>query len=250
MHSPAATVELALRLAEVTRAEGVLFRLFGSCAVYIKCAETPQILHDNHRAVKDIDAVVARNDLHRFRQVIRKLGWNEQIEVTALTDGSRLRFTSSDQSLTLDVVANSLRFNQTLKLDQRLSLDWPTITVTDLLLSKFQIAAPSTNDLVDMAALIGGFGVVTSDESSLCLQRICRLCGSSWRWYRATVAACTKLSTDLANSVILSRAQNNSILERANQIRSAIEAIQKSPAWKMRGLIGDRMQWYAPVETF
>jgi hypothetical protein len=251
MHPPAAIIERALHLANITRDNGILFRLFGSCAVYIKCANALEILRDNNREPKDIDAVVSRNDLHLFRQISRNNGWHEQIEVTALTDGSRLRFTSNDQSLTLDVAVDYLRFNQTLNLNNRLSLDWPTISVTDLLLSKLQIAEPSTNDLVDMAALIARFNVATSDESELCLERICGLCGTSWGWYRATVAACSMLSADsLTLAVVLSRQHINVIAERASQIARAVEATPKSLAWKARCFVGDRVQWYTPVESF
>src|SRR4029077_19731496 len=236
--SPKAIIEIARHLAEVTRADGLLFRLFGSCAIHIKCAEKTEILRNNGRAAKDIDAVVARPDVHQFRQLIRQMGWREDIEVTALTDGARLRFSSIEHDLTLDVVTGSLRFNQTLKLEHRLTLDWPTITATDLLLTKYQIAAPTTNDIIDMVALMATFKVTPADESGLCLKRMCDLSSSSWRWYRATVTACDLLGNrPYANIVVLSREQESLIAERAKEIKCAVVSAPKSAPWKIRALL-------------
>jgi hypothetical protein len=251
MQSTAVIVEQALRLAEITRGKSILFRLFGSCAVFIKCDQTQAILRENNRVVKDIDAIVLRRHLHAFRELIRKNGWNEQIEVTALTDGSRLRLSSKQRDITLDVAVDRLRFNQTLELESRLSLDWPAISNTDLLLSKFQIADASTNDLVDMAALLTRFEIAAADESQISLERICDLCRSSWRWYRAVIETCTKLGDNtLVESIVLSSLHASTVARRADQIRQAVESVSKPLAWKARRLIGDRIPWITHVESF
>jgi len=251
MHSPSTMIALGLRLAELTRVEGIAFRLFGSCAVYIKCTESPDILERNNRPIKDVDAVIARRDLYTLRKMFRDEGWYEEVEVTALTDGGRLRFRCDEHDATLDVIVDCLQFNQTLWLNDRLLVDWPTISVTDLLLSKFQIANLATSDIIDVAALLNQFKTDQSDEAGICLQRICSICGRSWRWHQAILATCAKLGSDtIFDAIMLSIEQRTTIAMRVNEIRDAVRSTPKSFGWVTRNLIGERIPWVTPVETF
>lgn len=251
MHPQSTLVALGRRLAELTRAEGIVFRLLGSCAVYIKCVESADILERNNRSIKDIDAVIARRDLYALRKVLRDDGWNEEIEVTALTDGARLRFGSNKHDVTLDIIVDCLQFNQTLWLSDRLLLDWPTISVTDLLLSKFQIADLTISDIIDVSALLNQFTMDRPDESGICLQRICSICGRSWRWHHATLATCAKFTAGtILDSITLSIEQRRTVDIRLNEIRDAVRSTPKSFAWLTRNLIGERIPWVTPVETF
>jgi len=241
-------VAVALQLATQTRTEGISLRLFGSCAVYLKCTGGSDILEINQREVKDIDAVVLRQCLPKLRQVLRKNGWHEEIELTGLSDGQRLRFLGEGGTV-LDVTVDQLRFCQTLRLENRLSLDWPTIPITDLLLSKLQISDVARNDFVDMASLLNSFEVTPSSESEISLARISQQCSASWRWYHATTLACARLIKISAHDVRLSPSQQALIEERAYKISTAIKFVSKSFTWKIRSLLGEFVPWQSPVES-
>jgi hypothetical protein len=149
----------------------------------------------------------------------------------------------------LDVAVDQLEFNQALDVRDRLEIDWPTIPVTDLLLSKFQIAQPSPTDLIDIAALVERFDVRQSDECSVSLDRITRICGKSWRWYVATRSACEKLYSDLGSIVILTAQQEKEISAKARSISAAIDEVPKSLGWKVGSFIGARGSLVTPVEA-
>jgi hypothetical protein len=83
---PQATIlESAVELSELTRNAGIVFRLFGSCAVFLKCTPRFAILEKNKRVIKDIDAVVSRRSLYDLRKLMLNQGWRELIELTALS---------------------------------------------------------------------------------------------------------------------------------------------------------------------
>jgi hypothetical protein len=250
MGSSQRAVGVALQLATKTRTEGVKFRLFGSSAIFMKCIGGTDILTKNNRVIKDVDAVLPRYDVPKFRQLMKTWGWQEQLELTALTDGTRLRFIDfNDRMMVLDVAVDSLKFNQSLKLTGRFEIDWPTIPVTDLILSKLQIAKLSMNDLVDVAALLDRFNAVPSDEGEISLLRIEAICAHSWRWHRAVSQAYLNICQELSDRVVLSAEQADRINNRAWRINEAIRTAPKTLGWKLRSVVGDGMSWVTPVES-
>jgi hypothetical protein len=155
----------------------------------------------------------------------------------------------NDSAVTLDVVVDCLYFNQRLDLSDRLSLDWPTISTADLLLSKLQIQSPSKNDLVDMATLLYRYDLVPEDESKLSLSRIIQLSGSSWRWHKAIGMACGHLRVAFASeTVILNLEEKQAIEVRLSRLEQSLDQVRKSFVWKIREFIGDSVRWYNPVE--
>src|SRR6266568_5524191 len=132
-------------------------RLFGSCAIRIKCGQRSDILDRCKRRPKDIDCVIPRTDRNRFSELLSARGWEENVELTFQTDGYRLEFRNPDLNLTLDVSVDEIRFAQTLDVTRRITLDSPTLPTEDLLLTKLQIPELTPSDFIDIIALIDTF---------------------------------------------------------------------------------------------
>lgn len=228
---------------------GVTVRIFGSCAVVIKCQTRTDLLRLNNRVPKDVDVVVGTAERTILRRNLIQHCWNEDIALTALTDGCRMRFVGRS-NVVLDVAAGQLRFNQTLDLERRLNLDSPTISTADLLLSKLQINEPTLEDYVDLFALLTVFELGEEEDKTISKRRIDTTCSNSWRWYHAADLRLSEIADGLCTKRIrISDEQAMVGAERAEAIRQLIRQSRKSIWWKLRRVVGDRLESIDRVET-
>jgi len=152
--------------------------------------------------------------------------------------------------------------NHPLDLRERLRLDYPTLTVTDLLLEKIQMwEAFSEKDLKDCLVLLRAHEVVNGPEKD-CVNPdyVAALLSDDWGfWYTAT----TNLRrieeftshvdvlgpTVKIDSASLTTEDKTDITGKVDTILRRIEDEPKSLKWKARGKIGVKKRWYNPVET-
>jgi hypothetical protein len=246
------TLEIETYAADLCRAaeaDGISLRLFGSCAISIKCAQYCEIFNRCKRRPKDIDAVVRRTDRNRLRSMLLARGWEENLELTAQTDGNQLRFRDPKSNLPLDVCVDTLRFSQTLDVRKRIELDSPTLPVADLLLSKLQIRDLTISDLSDLIALLYAVPPNDSDANSIDLCRIVDVTRHSWRWYTSVMLSLQTVDQALGNSPCdLTHADQRLVGLRLKIIENRMVEAPKTLPWKMRSIIGQSLPWYDKVE--
>ena len=182
-------ITLAKDLCELSRDAGLSLRLFGSCAIFIKCEHNIHIFQAHKRYPKDIDGVILEQDRGQLRKLLVENGWHEDIELAAQTDGKRLTFYLNNN--TLDICIDKLQFAQTLNIKNRILIDYPTLPAADLLLTKLQIQHLTRNDIIDIYVLLVSLMIVKGDETEININRITSLTSSSWRWYQAVVSSIT-----------------------------------------------------------
>ncbi|MDI6805848.1 MAG: hypothetical protein QMD20_04195, partial [Candidatus Bathyarchaeia archaeon] len=143
----------------------------------------------------------------------------------------------------------------------RLELDYPTITVTDMLLEKVQMwEAFSVKDLKDCLLLLKAHDVKDKGEKeSIDASYIAKLLSQDWGfWYTATtnlkklekfISEIDKLGPEA--EIDPKQIENNDREEISRKIKTLLERIEKEPkslGWKMRAKIGTKKRWYNPVE--
>jgi hypothetical protein len=240
----------AVALCQATETVGIKFRLFGSCAVRIKCGSNSRILDSALRYPKDIDAVVYRDDRNRLCRLLRERGWDEDIELTTQTDGLQLRFIYSREKTMLDVCVDSLRFAQTLPLQERLEVDCPTISAVDLLLSKLQIFNLTEADVIDTLALLNAVPPERGNSLAIDLDRIAQIVSTSWSWYHSVTLSLQRVREAAMGSphYLVDNGQELA-LARLKTIENTIVTVKKSSRWRLRAILGESVPWFNQVEV-
>ena len=134
----------------------------------------------------------------------------------------------------------------------RLELDFPTISLTDLALSKLQIHKITMKDLVDLDLLflLHDLGEDDSHET-INGTRIAQVLAQDWGfWYDAhsnlkeAIAACDTLSSNGKTPI----AHYETIKLRIEKLLTAIDNAPKSGNWQKRAKVGTAKPWYREVE--
>ena len=136
-------------------------------------------------------------------------------------------------------------------------MDYPTITVTDMLLEKIQMwEAFSEKDLKDCLLLLKAHNVEEKREKeSIDASYIAKLLAKDWGfWYTATtnlkklkrfVSEIDKLGPEVEiNPEKIEKKDREEILAKIDTLLERIDKEPKSFGWKMRARVGTKKRWY------
>ncbi|MFQ6000674.1 MAG: hypothetical protein ACE5LG_03300, partial [Anaerolineae bacterium] len=98
-------------------------------------------------------------------------------------------------------------------------------------------------DIKDTYALIEDHEIgETDDREVINSQRIARLCGDDWGWYKTVTMNIEKVVA-LADDY-LEGEESELVTGRLQRLRQIIEEAPKSMKWRMRARIGEKVRWY------
>jgi hypothetical protein len=244
-------VRYAIELCEYMASKGVAFRLFGSCAIRIKCGKELYILDNcNRLPPKDIDGIIHHENWNRFRFLLLDRGWEDNVELMVQTDGQRLQFRDPKLDVLLEVCVDALKYAQTLDVRQRLESDFPTLPAADLLLSKLQIPELTSADLIDVMALIHAIPIGNSDKCEINVARLIDITSKSWKWYKSVTMSLRFIKQIIDDETLcqLTDTDRDHISSQLSTIENAILSSRKTTSWRLRALIGDALPWKNRVE--
>ena len=246
-------VERALSLVEQARERGLELRILGSLAYRLHCPANIELFEQMKRDLTDVD-LAARSDQRReVRAWLESLGFVVDQDLLVATEGKRYRFGDPRSDLFVDIFFDELYFCHPIPLRDRLKLDYPTITPTDLLLEKTQIVEINPKDIKDSLVLLLEHPLDSSGEDAIDHTYIAKLLAADWGFYYTVTMNLERLRRHLADGE-LSPEQARSVGERIDGLERAIEDEPKTGRWRMRARIGTRKRWYQEVaeksETF
>ncbi len=134
----------------------------------------------------------------------------------------------------------------------RLGLDFPTLNLTDLFLSKLQIHKITRKDQLDIGLMLLHHDLSGSDSPEhINSTRIAETLASDWGfWYDAM--ANLKQASATANSLVaeqkLTPQQGQTIESHTNELITSIDNTSKSSQWEKRAKTGTSKPWYRDVE--
>jgi hypothetical protein len=147
-----------------------------------------------------------------------------------------------------DVFLDELVMAHTIPFRERLTLDSPTISVTDLLLSKLQIHEITENDLMDAIVLLADHALGRQDRESVDESYIVDMMRKDWGFFYTTIANLKKIEVAFGRYDALGRHEAADVLPKVQRLMSEIQAAPKSRRWKLRAKLGTRVRWYEEVE--
>jgi hypothetical protein len=240
-------VERALDLVEKAAARGIELRILGSLAYRLHCPRNLALFEAMKRDLTDID-FAARGDQRRdVRQFLSELGFEIDQDLLVTTEGKRYAFQDPGTGLVVDVFFDELYFCHPIPLRDRLALDSPTITPTDLLLEKMQIVEINPKDIKDSLVLLLEHDLQTDAQDAIDADYVSRLLADDWGFFHTVTTNLTRLSRDASEDGWLDDAQAHVVRSRIGELLASIEAAPKSTRWRLRARVGTRKRWYQEV---
>ncbi len=225
----------------------VTMRVIGSIAFRIKAPEYKHIQYKNQRFLTDVDFVTYGKHITRVQDMFFDLGWTENQNVLRLFGDKRRIFYHPDQDIHSDIFIDKLRFCHPINFKKRLELDYPTISLVDLLLEKLQIVKINKKDLVDIMLLIRKYPISHQPQKdAVNIEHLAKICAGNWGWWKTATLNLDKV-LQFADSY-LQEEDAKIVVERINTIIDTIQTRRKTICWKLRNMIGEKMKWYNEVE--
>jgi hypothetical protein len=232
------------RIIDEARARGVVLRLAGGLAVRQHCRE----FEFCERDYGDIDFVGLSQQSPAIIEIIEGFGYHENVHYTLTTGGMRLLFEKPGSTDHVDVFLDRLRMEHDIDLRGRLEIEENTISVSDILVTKFIITKMNEKDYRDIITIVKDLALGEEDApETINIKYIGALCAENWGLYHdviTTLDACA----DFMRQYHLGEATAHDVLKKLMLIRTAIVAYPKSVRWRLRSHIGTRLAWRREVE--
>ena len=246
----------AKRIIDAAREQGIVLRLLGGLAVRLHC-ETLDFCERDHG---DIDMIGHKRDDHRIASLFAALGYEEIVHVRMATLGRQLQFCREcrhdDQWADygqhdddhVDVFLDAFKMDHAIDLTDRLELDDYTLAVTDVLLTKLQMANLNEKDERDIFTLLQDLELGTADNlGTIDVPYIAELCARDWGLFYDVKLNLERLRARL-DTYVLKPGQRDRVRGRLDRLEEAIESQPKSHAWRLRAKIGTHRPWHETIE--
>ena len=187
----------------------------------------------------------------------KTLGFKPDFYVNALFGGRRNMYRQSEGLFDVDIFFDALTFSHDVKFgenpkDGRLELDFPTISIADIVLEKLQIHQINRKDLVDLFVLLSAHEVATEAKPECVDARyVGQVLSRDWGFEydaNANLAKLRSLCTVLVENGDISEGERNTVFSRIDQIWSVTNGTPKSKDWEKRAKKGTSKPWYNDVE--
>jgi hypothetical protein len=239
-------VDRAVELVQSARDRGITLRILGSLAYRLHCPANIALFEAMKRDLTDIDFATRGGQRKDVRDFLGGLGYVIDKDILATSEGKRYAFMDPKNGLNIDVFFDELFFCHAIPLKDRLDLDYPTITPTDLLLEKMQIVEINPKDIKDSLVLLLEHGIASNTADAIDGAYIAKLLAADWGFYYTFTTNMKRLENEVAKAG-LEPAAAALVAGRIAELLQAIEQAPKGTAWKLRARVGTRMKWYQEV---
>jgi hypothetical protein len=240
----------AMRLVEAASSRSLRLRVTGSIAVRMHCVGHAHLLDVmGRRRFRDIDFWGYTKEQGQLEKLFDGDGYvgDPTIKRAQEWGVKRLLYLHPQTHVKIDVFMDDLVMAHTIAFKGRLELDYPTIGLTDLLLSKLQIHEITENDLIDMIVLLAEHDLGSRDKERIDTAHIVDIMRGDWGFCHTTVENLTKCDGSVDRHTELSPAVAATVQRRLRALREQIESAPKTTRWKLRSRVGTRARWYEEV---
>lgn len=244
-------IEEALRIISKAQETGITMRLMGGFAIRLHCPRFDHLYDKLQRKpALDLDLVTYSKFRPRIKKLFTELGYASMTSMALMfsTGQNRQIYTDEAHNRSVDVFFDKLEMCHTLDFKNRLELDSPTITLSDLLLQKVQIVKINEKDIKDTMILLREHEIAETEKENVNSDYIAKLLSDNWGfWYTATTNL-RKVQEFLSQYEALNKADREDIDSKIDKLLKTLESEPKSLTWKIRAKIGTSKRWYTEVE--
>jgi hypothetical protein len=200
------------------------------------------------RRITDIDLIGYLRQMDDVERLMEEMGFGPLKGTTLSLMSGRSAFATPDRAFRVDVFYDKLEMCHTIELKDRLELDYPTITLVDLLLEKLQIVQINEKDILDCLNLIRLHDVSESDTQGINAKHLAGLLSSNWGFHHTVELNLDKLLKYQNSFESLTAKDREDIKQKTDKLREYMEKEPKSLGWRMRAKVGEKKIWYNDVE--
>lgn len=241
-------VQEAERILQEAAGRDITLRLLGALAFNICCPKYRYLFGLLKREFTDIDFVGYGEQGTKVAALFKNLGYEFALGTTTALIGGRFFFFDKIHKRTVDVFFDKLDMCHTIDLRRRLEIDYPTLSLSDLLLEKLQVVKINEKDLKDVIVLLREHDVGLTDKGTINSEYISRLLSNDWGFYYTLKMNMGKVKEFASKCEILIEEDKLGVGAQVDKLLCAIEKRPKSLKWRIRAKINTRRIWYNEVE--
>jgi len=241
----------AIRIVELAEKKGMTLRVMGACAVRLHCPKYEYLHRKMGRELSDIDFFSYSRFKSDMKKFFEDIGYRPRGYMAGYWERARLLreiYDDEKNKRVVDVFFDELSMCHTINLKGRLELDYPTITLSDILLEKMQIVKLNEKDIQDTIVLLREHGVGGSDEETVNGKYIAKLLSNDWGFYYTVISNLNRVKEQSKKYEALTEKDCDDVSMKVDELIQLIQQEPKSLKWKMREKIGTRRKWYTEVE--
>ena len=236
------SLEEAARVLALAESRGVVLRLLGGVAIYLRCPSARS--SSLARGYGDIDFVGHVKQSAEIKRLFGEAGYVQRERFNAMHGGRRLVFMDSGQRRKVDLFLDVFEMCHKFNLKERMEIDPQTIPLADLLATKLQIIETNEKDIGDEISLLLDHEIGGTDlRDAINSEHLARLCAEDWGIYKTFIMKLAVLAVAV-EKWDLKEPERELVLKRVERLRGAIERAPKSLGWKLRAVIGERVRWF------
>ncbi|UCE28676.1 MAG: hypothetical protein JSV85_05200 [Candidatus Bathyarchaeota archaeon] len=261
----------AERIVKEADKKGIVLRIMGGLGIAIHSQEfrdfAAKLSRTGAGVVKgqeytDIDFMAYRKHRDKIKTLFNEMGYAKRRATLSSAASERQIYYHPKGWFYVDTFYDKLIVaNHPVDFKGRLEQDYPTISITDMLLEKVQMwEAFGTKDLKDCLILLKAHHVGEKGEKeTIDASYIAKLLAKDWGfWYTATtnlrrtqkfISEIDKLGAEAeVDAKSLGEKDREEIVGKIGTLLERIEKEPKSFGWKIRSRAGTKKRWYNPVE--
>lgn len=245
----------ALKILEHAKDLGITLRIGGGVAIFYLAkdqAAIKQLLIERRKAgssnatFADLDFIGYSKQTKLMNKLfLEQLQFQKDKIINALFGDRRRIYYHPNGAYHVDILLDVLEFNHDVDIRGRLELEYPTLNVEDLLLTKLQIHFINEKDLLDIIALSTLKQAAESPST-----RVVQTLSDDWGFYYDAITN-LKLASELA-SKITNEPNAGPVLklsiERIGELIDIIDKAPKSKKWEKRAKQGTNKVWWREIE--
>jgi hypothetical protein len=218
-------VREGVALVEAASADDLVLRLLGGAAIVLHASGS------THREIADLDAATRHSDSGRLAETLRTRGYEAESRFNALHGNRRLLFHGPHGRL--DIFVDTFEMCHRIDLRPRLLLESPTLTVSDLLLTKLQIVELNAKDAHDVFLLFQHHELRVGPGDHIDIEYFAGLVADDWGLWRTMTRTLGRVAE-----------QEPAIAGKAQALEQVLDEAPKSTRFRLRAKVGERKRWY------
>jgi len=238
----------ALKILDEAQKNSIVLRLMGAVAIAIHCPQFRYLQEKMKRQLTDLDFMTYSKYRGYLKPFFNNLGYFTDPKVDTLYGYKRKIYRNKATGRVADVFFDELEMSHTVDFRGRLELDFPTITLTDLLLEKMQIVKINEKDVKDTIVLLREHQIGKVEKETVNREYVADILSKDWGFYYTVTQNLKKVREMAGNCGELSKNDVEDVQTKVDRLLSLIENHPKSLRWKIRARVGNRKIWYNEVE--
>ncbi len=245
---PSSLVQIANTILDEAKKRNLTLRLIGAIAFHMKCPQYNHIQTEAGRLFTDIDFMAYVEQKRDIETMFLDIGYVDDKRIQTVPGVKRSIFFTPDHRLHSDVFYDVLDFCHEIDFRGRLEIDYPTVSLVDLLLEKMQIVQLNEKDVIDTVMLVFEHDTGNDDKERINIDYLAKVCKADWGLWKTVTTNLDKVARLVDDFDLLSADQRKTIRDRLYRISHRIDEESPTLRWRLRSRIGERVKWYRDVD--